>query len=44
MTGTDSVYDHWSPFGRADMLEKPNLYAHLYAAATSSAHPERLRS
>jgi cytosine/adenosine deaminase-related metal-dependent hydrolase len=30
MTGTDSVYDHWSPFGRADMLEKANLYAQLY--------------
>lgn len=30
MTGTDSVYDHWSPFGRADMLEKANLYAQIY--------------
>lgn len=30
MTGTDSVIDHWSPFGRADMLEKANLYAQLY--------------
>lgn len=30
MTGTDSVTDHWSPFGRADMLEKANLYAQLY--------------
>ena len=25
MTGTDSVYDHWSAFGRADMLETANL-------------------
>ncbi|MFA6968015.1 hypothetical protein [Bosea sp. (in: a-proteobacteria)] len=25
MTGTDSVYDQWSPFDRADMLEKANL-------------------
>ena len=31
MTGTDSVTDHWSPFGTADMLEKANLCAQLYA-------------
>lgn len=31
MTGTDSVIDHWSPFGSGDMLEKANLYAQLYA-------------
>jgi cytosine/adenosine deaminase-related metal-dependent hydrolase len=31
MTGTDSVIDHWSPFGTADMLEKANLCAQLYA-------------
>nr|WP_217277115.1 amidohydrolase family protein [Photorhabdus heterorhabditis] len=30
MTGTDSVIDHWSPFGTGDMLEKANLYAQLY--------------
>ena len=30
MTGTDSVIDHWSPFGNGDMLEKANLYAQLY--------------
>ncbi|MBQ0209144.1 amidohydrolase family protein [Providencia rettgeri] len=30
MTGTDSVIDHWSPFGLGDMLEKANLYAQLY--------------
>lgn len=30
MPGTDSVTDHWSPFGRADMLEKANLFAQLY--------------
>lgn len=30
MTGTDSVIDHWSPFGQGDMLEKANLYAQLY--------------
>lgn len=30
MTGTDSVVDHWSPFGLGDMLEKANLYAQLY--------------
>jgi cytosine/adenosine deaminase-related metal-dependent hydrolase len=30
MTGTDSVIDHWSPFGSGDMLEKANLYAQLY--------------
>ncbi len=23
MTGTDSVIDHWSPYGPGDMLEKP---------------------
>lgn len=30
MTGTDSVIDHWSPFGTGDMLEKANLFAQLY--------------
>ncbi|MFT4271785.1 MAG: amidohydrolase family protein [Pantoea sp.] len=30
MTGTDSVIDHWSPFGSGSMLEKANLYAQLY--------------
>ncbi|WP_387691456.1 amidohydrolase family protein [Photorhabdus sp. RM71S] len=30
MTGTDSVIDHWSPFGTGDMLEKANFYAQLY--------------
>lgn len=30
MTGTDSVIDHWSPFGSGDMLEKAHLYAQLY--------------
>lgn len=30
VTGTDSVIDHWSPFGTGDMLEKANLYAQLY--------------
>lgn len=30
MTGTDSVIDHWSPFGSGDMLEKAFLYAQLY--------------
>ena len=30
MTGTDSVIDHWSPFGSGDMLEKAYLYAQLY--------------
>ncbi|WP_313081019.1 amidohydrolase family protein [Atlantibacter sp.] len=30
ITGTDSVIDHWSPFGLGDMLEKANLYAQLY--------------
>ncbi len=27
MAGTDSVIDHWSPFGTGDMLEKANFYA-----------------
>ena len=30
MTGTDSLTDHWLPFGNGDMLEKANLYAQLY--------------
>ena len=30
MTGTDSVIDHWSPFGSGSMLEKANLWAQLY--------------
>lgn len=33
MTGTDSVIDHWSPFGTGDMLEKANLCAQLYAGS-----------
>ncbi|WP_219907236.1 hypothetical protein [Shewanella morhuae] len=33
MTGTDSVIDHWSPYGLGDMLEKANLYAQLYVRA-----------
>jgi hypothetical protein len=31
VTGTDSVIDHWSPFGTADMSEKANLCAQIYA-------------
>ncbi|TKC09406.1 amidohydrolase [Pedobacter frigoris] len=30
MTGTDSVVDHWSPFGTGSMLQKANLMAQLY--------------
>ncbi|WP_413512271.1 amidohydrolase [Myroides odoratus] len=30
MTGTDSIIDHWSPFGSCDMLEKAKLTAELY--------------
>ena len=33
MTGTDSVIDHWSPFGSGDMLEKANRYAQLYGGS-----------
>ena len=34
MTGTDSVTDHWSPFGTGSMLEKANLWAQLYGRGT----------
>jgi len=30
ISGTDSVIDHWSPFGTGDMLEKANLCAQIY--------------
>jgi cytosine/adenosine deaminase-related metal-dependent hydrolase len=30
MTGTDSIVDHWGPFGDCDMLEKARLCAQLY--------------
>ncbi len=30
MTGTDSIIDHWSPFGSCDMLAKAKLCAELY--------------
>lgn len=30
LTGTDSIIDHWSPFGSCDMLEKAKLSAELY--------------
>ena len=33
MAGTDSVIDHWSPFGTGDMIDKANLYAQLYAGS-----------
>ncbi|MEC5165393.1 cytosine/adenosine deaminase-related metal-dependent hydrolase [Flavobacterium sp. PL11] len=29
-TGTDSIVDHWQPFGTCDMLEKAKLCAQLY--------------
>ncbi|WP_336777492.1 amidohydrolase [Pantoea sp. USHLN256] len=37
MTGTDSVIDHWSPFGSGSMLEKANLWAQLYGRGTEFA-------
>jgi cytosine/adenosine deaminase-related metal-dependent hydrolase len=37
MTGTDSVIDHWSPFGTGRMLEKANLWAQLYSRGTEYA-------
>lgn len=30
MTGTDSVVDHWNPFGTGSMIQKANLMAQLY--------------
>lgn len=30
MTGTDSIVDHWQPFGTCDMLEKAKVCAQLY--------------
>ncbi|WP_121965173.1 amidohydrolase [Myroides sp. N17-2] len=30
MTGTDSIVDHWQPFGSCDMLEKAKHCAELY--------------
>lgn len=30
MTGTDSIIDHWQPFGSCDMLEKAKHCAELY--------------
>ncbi|OXA80998.1 Cytosine/adenosine deaminase [Flavobacterium aquidurense] len=30
MTGTDSIVDHWQPFGTCDMLEKAKICAQLY--------------
>jgi len=34
MTGTDSVVDHWSPFGSGSMLQKANLMAQLYGSSS----------
>lgn len=34
MAGTDSVTDHWSPFGTGNMLDKANLWAQLYGRGT----------
>ena len=41
MTGTDSVIDHWSPFGTGDMIDKSNLYAQLYAGSDEQTSPAR---
>lgn len=30
MTGTDSIIDHWQPFGSCDMIEKAKYCAELY--------------
>ncbi|SMO56577.1 amidohydrolase family protein [Paracoccus laeviglucosivorans] len=37
MAGTDSVIDHWSPFGSGDMMDKANLYAQLYAGSDEAS-------
>ncbi|WP_136685644.1 amidohydrolase [Falsirhodobacter xinxiangensis] len=37
MAGTDSVIDHWSPFGSGDMVDKANLYAQLYAGSDEAS-------
>jgi cytosine/adenosine deaminase-related metal-dependent hydrolase len=29
-SGTDTIADHWQPFGSGSMLEKANVYAQLY--------------
>ena len=34
LSGTDSVIDHWSPFGSASMLEKAHDWARLYTRGT----------
>lgn len=34
LSGTDSVIDHWSPFGSASMLEKAYDWARLYTRGT----------
>ncbi|RWX02590.1 amidohydrolase [Flavobacterium cerinum] len=34
MTGTDSVIDHWNPFGTGSILQKANLMAQLYGYST----------
>ena len=34
LSGTDSVIDHWSPFGSASMLEKAHDWARLYTQGT----------
>jgi cytosine/adenosine deaminase-related metal-dependent hydrolase len=39
MTGTDSVIDHWSPYGLGDMLEKESLRAALHSPERADALP-----
>ncbi len=41
MTGTDSVIDHWSPYGLGDMLEKPISTPSSISAPTN--RPFRVR-
>lgn len=43
MSGTDSVIDHWSPFGTGDMIDKANLYAQLYAGSDEHSLSRALR-
>lgn len=41
MTGTDSVIDHWSPYGLGDMLEKPICTRSSIFVLTNRTSPAR---
>lgn len=43
MLGDDSIMDHWSPFGKGDMLEKAGILAERFGLSSERALGQSLR-